>query len=370
MASLTKEELKTQLINNGIDLPPTSAKKEVFVALYEKHVASKQEFSADDDDDEIIIASKAKAPIYASENGDEGGEVDVESLDDSQLRDMLKENNIVAGPIVNSTRNLYKKKLIKVLGGSVEETEVTANGDEDFSDTEPEEVAEKEEDEPLDDTEPDSVHLSSEDEQPSGLSQPVTRKSPRSSTTSSKDLNKSSLSSKSFNMSGSLDANESLLRNRFGVDSPDSSLRYTPTARKAIHSYKVTEVTTMNFTKSRNGVETKNTTHTIERKESVGDNKVSEAKPSKIGKWIAISMIVVLVLAILYYVYLNHLQKGEPIKEMQEAIQNAVNKALGNDGDAPVEGVKTVGDDLSNTGEKATPDVPVDSGPKKPRLHV
>merc|ERR1740139_1516630 len=176
MASLTKEELKTQLLNNGIDLPPSSAKKEVFVALYEEHVAPKGEFSADDDDDEIIITSKAKSPIIASNGDGDEGEVDVDSLDDSQLLEMLRENNITAGPVVNSTRNLYKKKLIKVLGASVEETEVSINepngGGENFSDTEPEDVAEDTADsvvvepEPLDDTEPDSVQLSSEDEQP------------------------------------------------------------------------------------------------------------------------------------------------------------------------------------------------------------
>ena len=37
----------------------------------------------------------------------------------------------------------------------------------------------------------------------------------------------------------------------------------------------------------------------------------------------------VLALTVLYYAYFNHLQNVEAIDQMQEAIQNAVNNALG-----------------------------------------
>jgi len=376
MASFTKEELKTQLLNNGIDLPPSNSKKEAFVALYEKHVAPKEEFSADEDDEEIIISSKAKAPIAAS-NGDDGeGEVDVESLDDSQLLEMLKENNIDAGPIVNSTRNLYKKKLIKVLGASVEETEVSinkTNGDENFSDTEPEDVADNTADsiaeEPLDDTEPDSVLLSSEDEQPSGLSKPVTRKSPRISS--------------SLNKSGSVfDSNGSLLRNRFStVDTPDSSHRFTPTGRKSIHEYEVTETTKTEITKFMNGVETKNTTHTIEKKESIGDDEVSGEKSSSFWSTVLqyLSTIVLLMIvlglgSVLVLGLLGHLQKPEAIDQMQETIQKAANKVSETLGDAlggAGEAAPAAGDVPVETGEAPKVDVPVvpeDSRPKT--MHV
>ena len=53
MATLTKNELKSELINHGVKPPPTGTKKEEFVKLYEKHVAHHQEtageFSSDDE---------------------------------------------------------------------------------------------------------------------------------------------------------------------------------------------------------------------------------------------------------------------------------------------------------------------------------
>ena len=53
MASLTKEELKTALINHGIAPPPPSSRKDEFLALYEEHVKPVEdeagEFSSDDE---------------------------------------------------------------------------------------------------------------------------------------------------------------------------------------------------------------------------------------------------------------------------------------------------------------------------------
>jgi len=49
-------------------------------------------------------------------------DLDIDALNDSQLYDKLRENNIVAGPIVDSTRDIYKKKLKKVLYGDEEES--------------------------------------------------------------------------------------------------------------------------------------------------------------------------------------------------------------------------------------------------------
>jgi len=419
MASLTKEELKNALINNGIDLPPSSSKKEVFVALYEKHVApidEKREFSADEEDEEIIITKKAKPPIYAFDRSAVTAEVDVDSMDDDQLLQSLKENNIEAGPIGNTTRDLYKKKLKEALAGSAELVEevsvnVTNGSEEGYSDTEPEDSANPIVEEPEEDTGADSTHLSSEDDQPSGLSQPALNTSTSKLTTDlngSLDLSSSNLNSGS--LSGNLDANGSTLRQRFAtVDTLDSGVRYTPTARRSIHSYKVTEVTTHHIVKTRDGKETKNVTHTIEKKESFGDDKVpgSEVKSYRVGAWAwrflkTLSKLVLLALfvAALYYVYTNHLNKGEAkeaIDQIQEAIQNAANKAarvvreaLGKEGKASeaLDNVEAAGDALNNveaaepagngldnveaagdaTGETA--EAPVDSMPMQPGLHV
>jgi hypothetical protein len=57
MASLTKEQLKNELISHGVQPPIQSARKEEFVKLYEQHVAPivalKGDFSSDEETDVI-----------------------------------------------------------------------------------------------------------------------------------------------------------------------------------------------------------------------------------------------------------------------------------------------------------------------------
>lgn len=57
MASLTKEQLKNELISHGVQPPIQSARKEEFVKLYEQHVApiaaQKGDFSSDEEADSI-----------------------------------------------------------------------------------------------------------------------------------------------------------------------------------------------------------------------------------------------------------------------------------------------------------------------------
>ena len=71
--------------------------------------------------------------------------LDIDALNDSELYEKLRENNIVAGPIVDSTREGYKKKLKKVFYG--EESIVSGEESELVSDREAEEDLEKEMDE-------------------------------------------------------------------------------------------------------------------------------------------------------------------------------------------------------------------------------
>ena len=42
MASLTISDLKNELINHGVELPPSSAKKEEYVTLYEKNISGEK----------------------------------------------------------------------------------------------------------------------------------------------------------------------------------------------------------------------------------------------------------------------------------------------------------------------------------------
>ena len=70
--------------------------------------------------------------------------VDIGSLDDDQLFEMLKKNGVEVGPIVASTRKFYEKKLSAALTGKTNGT----NGTKEISDTEPEEEEEEEEEQP------------------------------------------------------------------------------------------------------------------------------------------------------------------------------------------------------------------------------
>ena len=167
MTSLTKEELRQALISHGVtDLPPTNAKKDELVSLYEEHVAPSANGSADfSSDDEVdfksspskrastasraskvsnvskaskISKSSSKSPRKKADAGDSivAEELDIDALDDDELFEKLKENGIDVGPIVASTRPFYQKKLAMVLRGeSMNGTNGNGVG---FSDTEEE----------------------------------------------------------------------------------------------------------------------------------------------------------------------------------------------------------------------------------------
>ena len=178
MSSLTKEQLRSALISHGVpDLPPQSAKKEEWAALYEEHVLPVANGAGDfSSDDEVSLkpsptkrastASKAsrvsniskaskssKSPKKAVvEDSMIVDGVDISALDDDELFAKLKEHGISAGPIVDSTRKLYQKKLVLMLKG---ETANTTNGKEvEYSDTEEEEEEEEEEEPAAVTTEP------------------------------------------------------------------------------------------------------------------------------------------------------------------------------------------------------------------------
>ena len=178
MSSLTKEQMRNALISHGVtNLPPQGAKKDELLALYEEHVVPVANGAADfSSDDEVSLkpsptkrastASKAsrvsniskaskssKSPKKAVvEDSMIVDGVDISALDDDELFAKLKEHGISAGPIVDSTRKLYQKKLVLMLKG---ETANTTNGKEvEYSDTEEEEEEEEEEEPAAVTTEP------------------------------------------------------------------------------------------------------------------------------------------------------------------------------------------------------------------------
>ena len=143
--------MRSALISHGVtepDLPPHSAKKEVWVALYQERVMpvtnGAAQFSSDDGS-KVSKASKSsskspkKAVVEASMTVDG---LDISALHDDELFQKLKEKGVNVGPIVGSTRKLYQRKLVSML------KEEAANGNgEEYSD-EGEEGEDEEDDQP------------------------------------------------------------------------------------------------------------------------------------------------------------------------------------------------------------------------------
>jgi len=269
MSGLTKEELRSALINHGVSaLPPHSAKKEELLALYEEHVAgladAAGEFSSDEDvslynnspskrssaasrktkasaSSKISKASSKKNAVVTEENSLTVDGVDIDGLNDDDLFKMLKANGIEVGPIVESTRPFYKKKLALIIrGGETNGTNGAVGGSEEYSDTDLE--AEPAEEEPAIVVEPR-----------------VSRSSAKKASVSSK---------KSVNTAVPVVSETFGVRQRL-VDEADSGPKvFTPTPRRSIHSYKVTETTKQTITK-KDGVETsRDVQHSIVRSEN------------------------------------------------------------------------------------------------------
>ena len=66
-STLTKQKLKADLHNFGVELPSSDSRKAVYVELYRQHVLAlkaefSREFSSDDDDD---IGSTKKLKVWS-----------------------------------------------------------------------------------------------------------------------------------------------------------------------------------------------------------------------------------------------------------------------------------------------------------------
>lgn len=317
MASLTKEELKNSLINHGIAPPPATARKDEFVALYEEHVAPIDEQAGEfSSDDEVTVSprkkkssqssvkstasstksSKGSKKVVTEESSVVVGEVDVDALDDQELFKLLKENGVDAGPVGDSTRSLYKKKLAQILSG----TNIVANGSNgsnEFSDTEPE-----------DEDQPSVVTTPQE---------PERRVSTRSRGSASKVFNKSATQSPPVET-------KTGLRKRITDELDSSTLRNTPTPRRSIHSYKVTETTRETIVLNKDGVETRDTTHTLEKSES----KEEEAKKAPFFTCKKIVFLLLIVAGAVVLFFLLTKQKDiMSVDNIMDSLQESMKKA-------------------------------------------
>lgn len=309
MASMTKEELRNALISHNVPVPPTSAKKDELVQLYEENISPSDagEFSADEDlpksSDKKRVSrtklssssrkstgsSKTNSPKKLNKSDanetDEDIEinVDIEGLEDDHLFEMLKKNGVSAGPIVKSTRKFYEKKLRLVLNGGT-------NGvnEKEFSDTEPEGDEEE------------------EDDQPAGQVIHQTRSS------------RSKAPPSPVSQSG--------LRHRMNLaDELDSSNNSFASPRRAISSYTVTETTRHVTTRAKDGTEVVDTNHSVERTQSSGSG--GSPKQSFFSRIIypLIKLLILVILGVgLYVVFTTPSDGVTPVDKVIESINNAV----------------------------------------------
>jgi hypothetical protein len=308
MASLTKEELKNALISHGAPVPPASAKKDEFIQAYEEHVAPLDaggEFSSDEEGPKtpskrVSNVSKGKpstssrksqgsprkTPSKALEDSvDIEMNIDIGSLDDDQLFEMLKKNGVEVGPIVASTRKFYEKKLTAALAGETAPASNGTNGTKEFSDTEPEDEEEEEE------------------EQPAVVEVAAKRRTPRSG--------------KSSSSSG--------LRQRLALADELDSSPASPGARRAIHSYKVTETTRQVTTRSKDGTETVDTKHSVERSESQGVSPTGSRSIFSRLAYPLLKLAIFLTLLIGVYIVFTTPSDGvTPIDKVADIINNAM----------------------------------------------
>jgi len=226
-----------------------------------------------------------------------GADVDVESLDDDQLFQHLKANGVDVGPIVDSTRILYKKKLAAILRGETGPMNGSLNGGE-FSDTEPEDEVEVPEQQEEEVEEAESVVTIS----PRVSTRSKASSSSQKSTRSSARISQKSPAASSPLVTSSLASSDTGLRKRLtlGEDTESSLLRSTPTPRRSIHSYKVTETTKQTIVLDQTGKRT-DMTHTVERVESKDAVDGGASKSSALKKGLLALLVIALLAALVYY---------------------------------------------------------------------
>ncbi|XP_027899707.1 thymopoietin a isoform X2 [Xiphophorus couchianus] len=125
---LTKDKLKSELVAHNVELPSGNPTKDVYVQLYLKNLAVQNErnvaavvldaFSSDEELPPVVASNRSRSSgrkAARKSNKHHLEQVDVTSLTDESLRDELQKHGMKVGPIVDSTRELYQKKLQKLL---------------------------------------------------------------------------------------------------------------------------------------------------------------------------------------------------------------------------------------------------------------
>ncbi|XP_064796098.1 lamina-associated polypeptide 2, isoforms beta/gamma-like isoform X2 [Oncorhynchus masou masou] len=155
---LTKDKLKSELLANNVALPTGDQRKDVYVRLYLKNltvqnnkILSTDAFSSDEELHVPVVSNKSRSGRKATRKTDKPRpeDLDVTELTSEGLKDELLKYGINVGPIVASTRELYERRLQKLLDQGPPETmalpvvitQVDSNGNSDsdrYSDKEEE----------------------------------------------------------------------------------------------------------------------------------------------------------------------------------------------------------------------------------------
>lgn len=135
---------------------------------------------------------------------------------------------------------------------------------------------------------------------------------------------------------GSSPLAESGLRQRLALADELDSSPASPGARKAIHSYKITETTRQVTTRSKDGTETVDTKHSVERSESQGVSPSGSRSLFSRLAYPLLKLAILLTLVIgVYLVFTTPSDGVTPIDKVADIINNAMPPAEDTKADVP-----------------------------------
>jgi hypothetical protein len=237
------------------------------------------------------------------------GEINVAELTDAQLAAYLKEYNVSVGPIVDSTRAVYRKKLaitMRELMNEKSNVPIEVNGTQQTNGIVPDAIDGElqngeysaDDDELFDESPQKEI---SEDDQPSLTVRPSVTPTPPAKETRKRVSNRSASRTSSIAKAKSALTD---MRQRFTGSTTESKVaddRYTPTPRRSIHSYKVEETSRETPTKMKDGTISRD----FDYKKVASTNKDEIGGVRKALKFLPSLFLLLIVVAVGYYVYMS-----------------------------------------------------------------
>jgi len=246
--------------------------------------------------------------------------VDVTTFTDDKLAKKLREFNITVGPIVGSTRKIYQKKLVTAMRENMKGDLTAPDSSVNLprSDVKNDYLGEtkvviQETTENATNEELKDADISADDE-----ADPY---QPSSGISPTLNSNKSMISNDSFLSLKKSEDCPSSLRQRVNGLNKEAELddsRYIPTARRSIHSYKVTETSKETVTKAKDGTVSKEYSYTKTTSKIVTEIGVVE----KLGNFLLCIFLFLIIAGAGYYIYaLIEEQEIEPTKYLMAKLQ-------------------------------------------------